>query len=98
MAQAYRSRGKVTFERTFDASIEEVWEMWTTKEGFESWWPPEGSRTEVHAIEACPNGKLHYEMIAETPEIVAVMKELGLPASHVIRVALDDELTPGCDF
>jgi uncharacterized protein YndB with AHSA1/START domain len=69
-------------ERTYRASARELWEMWTTKEGFESWWPPEGFRTEVHAIEACPNGKLHYEMIAETPEMLAVMKDLGLPASH----------------
>jgi uncharacterized protein YndB with AHSA1/START domain len=74
---------KFVIERTFRASVEELWELWTTKEGFESWWPPEGFRTVVHAIEARPNGKLRYEMIAETPEMVAVMKELGLPAAHV---------------
>ena len=74
---------KFVMERTYRASVNELWELWTTKEGFESWWPPEGSRTEVHAIEACLNGKLQYDMIAETPEMVAVMKELGLPASHV---------------
>src|SRR4051794_27706480 len=70
---------KFFIERTFRASVEELWELWTTKEGFESWWPPEGFRTEVHTIEARPNGKLRYEMVAETPEMVAVMKELGLP-------------------
>ena len=71
------------FERTYRASVEELWEMWTTKEGFESWWPPEGFCAEVHSIEACLDGKLCYEMIAETPETLAVMKDLGLPASHV---------------
>jgi len=81
---------KFVIERTYRASVDELWEMWTTKEGFESWWPPEGCRTEVHTIEACPNGKLQYEMIAETPEMVAVMKELGLPASHVERARFSE--------
>jgi uncharacterized protein YndB with AHSA1/START domain len=77
-------------ERTYRASVDELWELWTTKEGFESWWPPEGCRTEVHAIEACPNGKLHYDMFAETPEMAAVMKELGLPVSHVERARFSE--------
>ena len=63
--------------------MDELWELWTTKEGFESWWPPEGFRTEVQAIDARLDGKLRYEMIAETPEILAVMNELGLPVAHV---------------
>ena len=44
---------KFVLERTYRGSVDELWELWTTKEGFESWWPPEGSRAEVHAIEAC---------------------------------------------
>jgi uncharacterized protein YndB with AHSA1/START domain len=67
-------------ERTYRASVEELWELWTTKEGLESWWGPEGFRTEVHAIEACPDGKLHYDHIAESPKMVAAMKEMGRPA------------------
>ena len=74
---------RFVIERTFRATVEELWDLWTTKEGFESWWPPEGFRTEVHSIEPCLNGKLSYDMIAETPEMVAVMKELGLPISHI---------------
>jgi uncharacterized protein YndB with AHSA1/START domain len=81
---------KFVIERTYRASVEELWEMWTTKEGFESWWPPEGFRTEVHTIEARLNGKLRYEMIAEAPEMLAVMKELGLPASHVERARFSE--------
>lgn len=81
-------------ERTYRASVEELWELWTTKEGFESWWPPEGFRTVVHVIEARPNGRLHYEMIAETPEMMAVMKELGLPASHLERARFSEFRPP----
>ena len=41
---------------------------------------PAGFRTEVHAIDARPNGKLHYDHIAESPEMVAAMREMGRPA------------------
>jgi hypothetical protein len=30
----------------------ELWKLWTTKDGFESWWGPEGFRADVHTIEA----------------------------------------------
>ena len=33
---------KFVIERTYRASVDELWDLWTTKEGFESWWPPEG--------------------------------------------------------
>ena len=89
-ATAAPTSPKLVMERTYRASVEELWELWTTKEGFESWWPPEGFRTKVHAIEACLNGKLQYDMIAEAPEMVAVMKELGLPASHVERARFSE--------
>lgn len=89
-SSAAATSGKFVIERTYRASVEELWELWTTKEGFESWWPPEGCRTEVHTIEARPNGNLRYEMIAETPEMLAVMKELGLPPAHVERARFSE--------
>ena len=76
---------QVVIERTYRASVKELWDMWTTKEGLESWWGPEGIRTEVHAIEARPGGKLHYDHITETPEMVAAMKEMGRPALTTLR-------------
>ncbi len=85
---------KFVIERTYRATVDELWELWTTKAGFESWWPPEGFRAEVHSIEACLNGQLQYEMIAETPETLAVMKELGLPASHVERARFSEFRPP----
>jgi uncharacterized protein YndB with AHSA1/START domain len=36
------TRQKITIEHTFRATLEEVWDLWTTKEGPESWWGPEG--------------------------------------------------------
>ncbi len=76
---------KVVIERVYRASAEELWKLWTTREGFESWWAPEGFRTKVHAIEARPDGPLQYDMIAEAPEVVAALNQMGLAASHVER-------------
>jgi len=78
-------RPKVVVERTYRARPEEVWELWTTKEGFESWWGPEGFRAEVHVIEPRVGGTLRYDMIAFAPEHVAAMKQMGLPTSHEAR-------------
>lgn len=81
-AAAAGANPQLVFERTYRASVQELWEMWTTKEGFESWWPPEGIRAVVHVMEPCLNGRVQYEMIAESPEVLTVMTQLGLPASH----------------
>ena len=78
-----RTRDKVVLERTYRATVQELWELWTTREGFESWWAPEGCRTHVRTLEACEGGELHYEMIAASPEMIAAMKEMGLPVSHL---------------
>ena len=83
--QASRSEGKVAIERTYRASIEDVWALWTTKEGFESWWGPEGFRADVQELDARVGGALRYEMIADTPEMVAAMKQMGQPPSHRVR-------------
>ena len=74
-------RSKVVIERTYRAQVRELWELWTTKDGFESWWGPEGFRVEVHRLEARPGGTLHYDMIADTPEMVKAMKDMGRPTS-----------------
>src|SRR5262245_13778297 len=67
-AAAGATRPKVVLERTYRARAEELWDLWTTKEGFESWWGPEGFRVEVRTLEARAGGALHYDMIADAPE------------------------------
>ena len=79
------SRPTLVVERTYRAHIEELWQLWTTKEGFESWWGPEGFRVAVHTLEPRVGGALHYDMIADSPEMVAAMKQMGRPASHPAR-------------
>lgn len=85
MSTSDTSPGTVTFERTYRARVEELWELWTTKDGFESWWGPEGFRVDVHALDARVGGALEYDMIADAPDAIAAMKQLGQPLSHGTR-------------
>jgi uncharacterized protein YndB with AHSA1/START domain len=80
-----RSDAKVVIERTYRASIHDVWELWTTKDGFESWWGPQGFRAEVHELDARVGGALRYDMIADTTEMIAAMKQMGRPTSHATQ-------------
>jgi uncharacterized protein YndB with AHSA1/START domain len=80
-----KSRLKTVVERTYRAHPKELWDLWTTREGFESWWGPEDFRAHVHTIEARAGGQLHYDMIAATPEMIEAMKQMGRPPSHESR-------------
>ena len=72
----------VVVERTWEADVQDLWDLWTTKDGFESWWGPEGFRVEVHEIDPRVGGKLSYDMIAVGAEQVAFMERAGQPTSH----------------
>jgi uncharacterized protein YndB with AHSA1/START domain len=75
-----RPEAVIVLERTYRAPAAELWALWTTKDGFESWWGPEGFRVEVDVIEARPGGALVYDMIAETPEALAACGKAVLRA------------------
>ncbi|WP_091737274.1 SRPBCC family protein [Phenylobacterium immobile] len=72
----------VVVERTYQAPADDLWALWTTKAGFESWWGPEGFRVEVHVLEAREGGALDYDMIADAPEAIAAMESMNQPLSH----------------
>jgi uncharacterized protein YndB with AHSA1/START domain len=90
---AEQSKAKITIERTYRARLEDVWALWTTKDGFESWWGPQGFRVEVQELDARVGGLLRYEMIADSAEMVAAMAEVGRPVSHAVRSTFT-QLTP----
>jgi uncharacterized protein YndB with AHSA1/START domain len=69
---------RLTLERTPRAPIEEIWALWTTKAGFESWWGPDGFSVTVRSLDLRPDGILQYAMTATAPEQVAYMKRAGL--------------------
>ena len=72
---------KLTLERTFQASPEEVWELWTTKDGIESWWGPEGFSVTVRDLDLRPGGELRYVMTATGADQVDFMVKAGMPIS-----------------
>ena len=80
------TKKRITIERTFDASIEDVWELWTTKEGIESWWGPDGFMVKVHTIDLRPGGALAYAMICAGPEQIEFMKKANMPLTTEHRL------------
>lgn len=86
-------RRQITMERTFQAPIEDVWDLWTTQEGIESWWGPEGFSVKVRSLDLRPGGELRYAMIATAPPQIEFMKRAGMPLAHEARIVYR-EVTP----
>ncbi len=84
---------RIVIERTYQASLDEVWDLWTTKDGIESWWGPEGFRVEVRSMDLRAGGKMRYAMIAVGPEQVAFMKQAGMPLAQEVGITYT-EVTP----
>jgi uncharacterized protein YndB with AHSA1/START domain len=72
-------KNTITLERTYRASLEHVWELWTTKEGLESWWGPEGFSIKVRELDLRAGGVWKYAMIATAPQQIEFMKKAGMP-------------------
>ena len=75
------TRAKLTLERSYQASIDDVWDLWTTRDGIESWWGPEGFAVTVREMDLRAGGKLLYVMTAVAPEQVAFMQQHGMPVA-----------------
>jgi len=88
------TKRRVTLERTYQASISEVWDLWTTKPGFESWWGPGGFTAKVIDMDLRPGGELRYAMIATAPEQVEFMKNAGMPLSIEARLTYSEIVPP----
>jgi uncharacterized protein YndB with AHSA1/START domain len=79
MSKQNAPRRRITIERAYEASIEDVWDLWTTKEGVESWWGPEGFLVKVQKLDLRPGGDLRYTMTATGAEQIEFMKRAGMP-------------------
>jgi uncharacterized protein YndB with AHSA1/START domain len=72
-------------DRTLKASIEKVWKMWTTKEGLEKWWGPEGFSSVVRHLDVRVGGRFEIVMTAQLPQIIAQLKSSGMGASSTAK-------------
>lgn len=98
-------RERITLERTLRAPVEKVWRLWTTKEGLEKWWGPEGFRSVMSRIDVRVGGGYEIAMTAVREDIVKYLESSGLPlTSHdrgdYVEVAANARLawTSGVDF
>jgi uncharacterized protein YndB with AHSA1/START domain len=81
------AKKRTTLERSYEkATLDDVWALWTTKSGIESWWGPEGFSTTVDSIDLRVGGKLHYTMTATGPGQVEFMKKAGMPLSTAVSI------------
>jgi uncharacterized protein YndB with AHSA1/START domain len=79
------TRPVVRTERRYEGAVEDLWYLWTTKEGFESWWGPAGFRVEVRKLDLRVGGELVYDMIAVGAQEIEFMKKANMPVSHGTR-------------
>ena len=61
-ANAANARTEFVFNRTFDASREDVWNAFTRPEHLKHWWGTPGSSVEIVHHELKPGGLFHYRM------------------------------------
>jgi uncharacterized protein YndB with AHSA1/START domain len=92
-SQTQPARRRVSIERRFNAAIEDVWELWTTRDGIESWWGPDGFEVKVRKLELHQGGAFLYSMTATAPEQVDFLKKAGMPLTTETR-ATYTELVP----
>jgi uncharacterized protein YndB with AHSA1/START domain len=83
---ARAQKQQITLERTYPATREEVWELWTTRGGIESWWGPDGFTVEVGELDVRPGGALTYTMTATGAPQVEFMERAGMPLSTALQV------------
>ena len=83
-------RKRISLERVYQADVRDVWELWTTKEGIESWWGPGGFAVTVRKLDLRPGGELLYAMTAIDPPQVEFMKKAGMPLSHDARITFTE--------
>lgn len=77
---------RITLERALRGTLAEVWALWTTPEGVESWWGPPGFKVTVQQLDLWPGGSLLYTMTAVEPEMVAFMHANGMPVATQTRI------------
>jgi uncharacterized protein YndB with AHSA1/START domain len=85
-ARAPETRRRITLERVYRADVQDVWDLWTTKEGIESWWGPGGFAVTVRKLDLRPGGELLYAMTAIDPPQIEFMKKAGMPLTQTLRI------------
>jgi uncharacterized protein YndB with AHSA1/START domain len=67
MTEAEHSHGAVVIERSFDAPIELIWQMWTDPRHFKEWFGPTGATIPVAQMDVRVGGRRLVCMEVQTP-------------------------------
>lgn len=67
MSDSTFSKNAVVVERTFDAPVEVIWQLWTTPDLFKTWYGPNGFSVPVAEMDVRVGGKHLFCMERQTP-------------------------------
>ena len=67
MTEGTSSQDALVIERTFDAPIDLVWQMWTDPDHFKAWYGPEGASIPVAKMDVRAGGKRLVCMEVRSP-------------------------------
>ena len=67
MTDISRSRDAVTIERSFDAPVELIWQLWTDSRHFAAWYGPDGATIPVAQMDVRVGGTRLVAMAVQTP-------------------------------
>jgi uncharacterized protein YndB with AHSA1/START domain len=68
MTEKIEPANAVVIERSFDAPVNLIWQMWTVPEHFKAWYGPDGATIPVAKMDVRPGGKRLVCMEIPTPE------------------------------
>lgn len=88
------ARKTVQLDREYEATPADVWEMWTTVEGIQAWWGPDGFEVEVHTLDLRPGGEMVYSMKAVAEEQRQAVLDAGMPTATTHSIVFT-EVEPG---
>ena len=66
MSDNTNSKDAVVIERTFDAPVDLIWQMWTEPEQFKNWYGPKGFTVPVAEMDVLVGGK--HQFCMESPD------------------------------
>ena len=67
MTDSNGSQNSVVIERSFDAPVELIWQMWTVPEHFAAWYGPDGATIPVAEMDVRVGGRRRVRMDVQTP-------------------------------